>query len=110
MVLRATVAGVASRRVKVSVRPGMSIKLAARKRLRGGIEPHKRFVDVVFERRVGKRYRTVARKRVAVSAAGRWGLTPHGLLRGKRYRVTARFAGDSLNVANRSPRVYFRAR
>ena len=109
MVVRATAAGVSSQRIKLSVRPGMTLKLV-RKRLRGGIEPRKPFVNVVFERRVGKRYRTVARTRVAVSAAGRWGLTPRSLRRGRRYRVTAVFAGDSLNVASRSKRVYFRAR
>jgi hypothetical protein len=109
MVVRATAAGIVSRRIKLQVRPGMSIKVAGR-RLRGGIEPRKAFVSVVLERRVRGRYRVVGRKRVAVSAAGRWGMTPRGLLRGRRYRVTARFGGDSLNVASRSKRVYLRAR
>ena len=118
-VLRARFAGVpayrrsTSPRTRLDVRPDMTLKALPSRgsvRLRGGIAPHKRFVSVALERRSGGRYLRVATKSVAVSARGRWGVTIRGTRRGARYRAVAGFAGDSMNVANRSPRVYFRGR
>ena len=103
-----------SREATVRVRPDLTLKGpaarrvagGARVRLRGGIAPAKARVSVVVERRVRGVYRRVATLS-ARAARGRFGATAQPRRNGL-YRAYARFGGDSANVAARSPRVHFR--
>ena len=102
-----------SKQAALNVQPGLvlrapagRLKASSRVRLRGEVKPAKPRVTVTLQRRVGKRYVGVASKRAGGS---RFGVTFRPRRTG-RYRAVSRFAGDSSNVAGRSPYAYFRLR
>jgi hypothetical protein len=100
-----------SKQAIVAVQPGLvlkgpakRLKASARVRLRGEIKPAKPRVTVTLQRRVAKRYVTVASKRAGGS---RFGVTFRPRRAGL-YRAFSSFAGDSSNVPGRSPYARFR--
>jgi hypothetical protein len=84
--------------------PGKRFKPNARVRLRGEVTPAKPRVTVTLQRRVGSRWFRHATQR---AGGARFGVTFRPRRTG-RYRAFSRVAGDSANLAGRSPYVYFR--